>query len=48
MHVSADGRSSGASVETEVFHVVEMRNGKLAEVAGYLDEGAARAAAGLA
>jgi ketosteroid isomerase-like protein len=44
---SARGRGSEVPIEQLVFHVIEVRDGKLATVRGFLNEAQAREAAGL-
>ena len=46
-NVSVRGVGSGVPVEMVIFHVAELRDGKLAVIRGFSSEGAAREAAGI-
>jgi ketosteroid isomerase-like protein len=45
LRVRGTGAATGAPVDLVVHHVVELRDGRLYRIAGYLDRAAARAAA---
>jgi ketosteroid isomerase-like protein len=46
--LSGCGRTSGVTVDSEVGIVINIRDGKIARLRGFLDQGAALEAAGLA